>query len=73
MAPPSKASLKTKPVVSAVLLKMEVDKYEAARKKAAASGATLTGICRALFEAWLAAPSQPLPGLPSTPEDKPAT
>lgn len=47
-----------------ILIKVEPDLYEIARRKAAMGGATITAVLRALLDAWVAAPPiSPLTGM----------
>lgn len=67
MTPANRTPYKDKP---AIFVKVEPEVYEAGRRLAAASGSTITEELRRLLFTWLASP--PLPGLPTTSEDKPA-
>jgi hypothetical protein len=47
-----------------ILVKVEPDLYEMARRKAAMGGSTITAVLRALLDAWVAAPPiSPLTGM----------
>jgi hypothetical protein len=61
MPPATATPYKDKP---GILVKVEPDLYEIARRKAAMNGATITAVLRALLDAWVAAPSiSPLAGM----------